>query len=103
MRKQLLADAWFRCVEDTSKRVFWLFWGSPALESKYGITCFGDIELQHNRKLVVTGMSETRMASLLGILAEMIGFYAPILKRDPVYGVDKRTGKRCVVPVQIRQ
>lgn len=100
VRTQLMDDVRFQCVEDTAKRAFWILWGDPALESKYGISCFGDIELQRNRTLIVTAMSEMRMAVLLDVLAEMTGLSQPVAKRDPVYGFDKRTGKRCVIPIK---
>lgn len=46
IHNRLMEDRRLYCVEDTPDRTFWLLWGEPALETKYGIICFGDIELQ---------------------------------------------------------
>ena len=99
IRAQLNDDIRFHCVEDTAKRAFWTLWGNPALESpSYGINCFGDIELQHNRKLVVTALSDNRKAILMDILVRTLGLVVSGVMRNTIHGIDKQTGKKCKIP-----
>ena len=83
VRQKLLADERFNCTEDRPQRGFWTYWGDPYVESEYGILCFGDVELQHRRKLIVTALSEMRMEVLLAVLREMLGDdIKPKIRRD---------------------
>ena len=56
------------CVEDTPHRVFWVYWGDPALDVRYGTLCFGDFELQENHTLLITALSDARMKVLLELV-----------------------------------
>ena len=90
MRQKLLADGRFNCAEDAPQRGFWTYWGDPYVESDHGILCFGDIELQHRRKLIVTALSETRMQVLLAVLREMLGDdIKPKIRREAPYRMPK--------------
>ena len=90
VRQKLLADERFKCTEDTPERGFWTYLGDPYFESEHGILCFGDVELQHKRKLIVTGLSETRMQVLLGVFREMLGDdIKPKIRRDAPQRVPK--------------
>lgn len=102
INERLMGDARLQCVEDTLDRAFWILWGDPALESEFGIMCFGDIELQHRRKLYITTLSSSRMIVLSGILEELMGEHLPKPKvvHDPIHGIDKRTGKKTILPVR---
>ncbi len=91
VHKLLINDARFQCVEDSKKRSFWILCGDPAFDSQYGVNCFGDIELQGNRKLIVTAMSNNRMRLLLDILSKMIVDFHPIVTYDAIYGFKKQT------------
>jgi hypothetical protein len=73
VREKLSADERLICTEDTPKRGFWTYWGAPYLEAEYGILCFWDIELKHNRTLIVTALSEIRMQTLLDVVRDAIG------------------------------
>ncbi len=96
MRERLMDDARLYCTEDTPDRVFWTLWGEPALESEYGIICFGDIELRNRRTLIVSAMSTPRMATLLDLLAgaDDAGLPSPTVEHDPIQVFDKRTRER---------
>ena len=95
VRQKLLADERFKCTQDTPERGFWTYWGDTYFESEHGILCFGDIELQHQRKLIVTALSDTRMAVLLGVLREMLGDdIKPKIQRDAPQRVYKPERKR---------
>jgi len=102
MRERLMDDVRLYCTEDTPDRVFWTLWGEPALESEYGIICFGDIELRHRRTLVVSAMSAPRMAVLLDLLAEAddLELPGPTVEHDPIQVFDKRTRERRELPPQ---
>jgi hypothetical protein len=90
VRQKLLADERLICTEDTPQRGFWTYWGDPYVEDDYGILCFGDVELQHRRKLIVTALSETRMGVLLAVIREMLGDdIKPKLRREAPYRVLK--------------
>lgn len=103
IRDRLMDDLRLHCVEDTPDRTFWNLWGEPALESEYGIICFGDIELQHQQVLIASAMSAPRMAALMDLLAEDaggVGLPDPAVKHDPIDVFDKRTRKRYMLPPQ---
>jgi hypothetical protein len=80
------------CVENTIKRAFWLYWGTPALQSPYGMCCFGDFELIEAHTLVVTAMSDYRMQVLRDLLKSLVGdsLGKPQIKREPVTRIPKR-------------
>ena len=61
-------DVRLYCVEDTPHRVFWVYWGDPALDVPYGTLCFGDFELQENDTLLITALSDVRMETLLEVV-----------------------------------
>ncbi len=61
-------DVRLYCVEDTPDRVFWVYWGDPALDVPYGTLCFGDFELQENDTLLITALSDIRMEVLLEVV-----------------------------------
>jgi hypothetical protein len=77
-----------------------LYWGDPALDDQYGTLCFGDIELKHNRTLLVTTLSDVRMRTLLDLLREIVAdlVAAPKMHYDSAMVVDKRTGNNVQVP-----
>jgi hypothetical protein len=57
------------CIENTPQRAFWTYWGDPAFDTPpFGTLCFGDLELQGNDTLLVSGLSDTRMEVLLDLL-----------------------------------
>ena len=95
IRERLMADRRLRCTEDELARGFWTLFGDPLVEQEYGILCFGDIELKHNRTLVVGAMSDLRMQTLLALLREiaddLLGEPRITYREQPV--VDKRTGE----------
>lgn len=95
VRERLAADPRFRCTEDTPARAFWAFHGDPVIEDRYGLLCFGDLELKKNRILLVTAMSDLRMQTLLAVLQEIASDLLgdPRRSRDPDVVIDKRTGK----------
>jgi hypothetical protein len=92
IRARLAADARFRCVDDSRKSSFWIFWGDPPVKDPYGTLCFGDVELKHNRTLLVSAMSDLRMQTLLGIVAEIAGdtLALPQMHYDPVPVIHKQ-------------
>ncbi len=97
VRRALMGDIRLRCTEDTPERAFWIHEGNPAIQTPYGIMCFGDIELQHHHTLFVTAMSDLRMRALLNLLREDCGDLGrPRIKYEPVQVIDKRTGKSVV-------
>ena len=90
-----MADWRLRCTDTSQASAFWVFHGHPAVEEQYGILCFGDVELKHNRTLLVTGMSDLRMQTLLALLQEIAGdcLGEPRVSHDPVMVIDKNTGE----------
>ena len=70
------------CVEDTPHRVFWIYWGDPALDVRYGTLCFGDFELQENHTLLITALSDARMEVLLE-LVRPLKLGTPRIKLEP--------------------
>ena len=63
-----MADERLHCVDESEASSFWILWGDPALQDPYGILCFCDFELKHNRTLLVTSMSDARMRVQLRLL-----------------------------------
>jgi len=95
VRERLMADRRLRCTDTSQASAFWVFHGYPPVEDQYGFLCFGDIELKHNRTLLVTAMSDLRMQTLLALLQELAGdcLIEPHMSQDPVLVIDKNTGK----------
>ena len=86
-------------MEATPARSFWVYWGEPALQSRYGIICFGDFELRERRTLIVTAMSDRRMRTLLGVLRDTgVSLPAPRMSYDRVQVIEKSTGKVELLP-----
>ncbi len=88
LRARLQAEERLYCVEDAPNRAFWIYWGDPDVEAAEGMLCFGDIELRPNGALVVTALSERRMAALSD-LVRPLQVSAPQLQRDVVSPVEK--------------
>lgn len=82
------------CVEDTSQRAFWTYWGDPAFDTPpYGTLCFGDLELQEDNTLFVSGLSDARMEVLLDLLSPLkLG--TPKIQRDAFPRLEKPDRKR---------
>src|SRR5437763_3948337 len=80
------------CVEDTPHRVFWVYWGEPALDVPYGTLCFGDFELQDNHTLLVTALSDARMEVLLE-LVRPLNLGTPQMQKDPAPRLEKPVWK----------
>lgn len=99
---RFMDDVRLHCVEDTPARAFWILWGEPALESEYGIICFGDIEFQYQQTLIVTSMSASRMAVLLDVVAQAggVGLPSPTVEHGPIQVFDKQTRERYGLPPQ---
>jgi len=95
MRQRLMADPRFRCVDDSQASAFWIYHGEPVIEDQYGLLCFGDLELKHNRTLLLTAMSDLRMETLLVVLEQIAGdlLDKPRRSREPDVVIDKRIGK----------
>lgn len=101
IHERLMDELRFYCVEDTPDRTFWTLWGEPALESEYGILCFGDLELQYQQVLIASAMSTPHMAVLMDLLAEDaggVGLPDPAVEHGPIPVFDKRTRKRYMLP-----
>jgi hypothetical protein len=64
--------------------------------------CFGDIELQNNRTLIVTALSRSPIDVLTQLLKEIIGeAWEPTeMEYTPITAIDNQTGKQCVLPVE---
>ena len=89
LKQRLDDDPRLAITEDTPSGGFWIYWGDPALEDpEYGILCFGDLELRPDGTLLVTAISDVRMQTLLGLLAEIaadcLGPVPPIQKEPPL-------------------
>ena len=80
------------CVEDTPHRVFWVYWGEPALDVSYGTLCFGDIELLGSHTLLVSALSDARMEVLLEIVRPL-NLGTPQMRRDPTPRLEKPVRK----------
>ena len=81
-------DERLSCVEDAFPQAFWNYWGDPAFETPYGMLCFGDFELQEDRTLLVTAISDKRMQVLLDLL-QPLNLGVPPIQRDPARRIDK--------------
>jgi len=81
------------CVEDTPQRAFWTYWGDPAFDTPpFGTLCFGDLELQENHTLFVSGLSDARMEVLLDLLSPLrLG--TPKIQRDAFPRLEKPARK----------
>jgi len=81
------------CVEDTPQRAFWTYWGNPAFDTPpFGTLCFGDLELQGNDTLLVSGLSDTRMEVLLDML-HPLKLGTPKMQLDPFPRLEKPARK----------
>ena len=77
------------CIEDTPRRAFWTYWGDPAFDTPpLGTLCFGDLELQGNDTLLVSGLSDTRMEVLLDLL-HPLKLNTPQMQLDPFPRLEK--------------
>jgi hypothetical protein len=99
IRERLMAERRLRCTDTSRASTFWIFFGEPPVVDQYGILCFGDFELKHNRTLVVTGVSDLRMQTLLALLQEIVAnvLGEPRITYDTLPVIDKRTGKSRVL------
>ncbi len=94
IRRAMMDEVRVHDVELTPEHSFWIYWGEPALESRYGIVCFGDFELRDGRTLIVTAMSDRRMRVLRALLRESgVALPAPRMRYDRIQVIDKRTGE----------
>ncbi len=84
----LQKDTRLYCVQDTPPQAFWILWGDPAFEAPYGIHCFGDLELQRDRTLLVTALSEKRMEVLIDLL-QPLKLGTPQIQYDPQPKLEK--------------
>src|SRR5258708_17413041 len=77
------------CVEDSPQRAFWTYWGDPAFDTPpFGTLCFGDLELQGDDTLLVSGLSDARMEVLLDLLSPLkLG--TPKIQRDAFPRLEK--------------
>ena len=85
-------DVRLYCVEDTPPRVFWVYWGDPALDVPYGTLCFGDLELRNNHTLLLTALSDVRMEVLLE-LVRPLNLGTPQMHKDPAPRLEKPVRK----------
>ena len=76
------------CVQDTPQRVFWIYWGDPAIKARYGILCFGDLELQEDSTLLITALSDARMEILLELVSPL-NLGTPQMQLEPFTYVEK--------------
>jgi hypothetical protein len=82
------------CVEERQQRAFWIYWGDPAFDTPpFGTLCFGDLELQGDDSLLVSGLSDARMEVLLGLLRPL-DLDTPKMQRDPFPRLEKPGRKR---------
>jgi len=88
----LQEDVRLFCVEDTQQRTFWIYWGDPALDTRYGTICFGDIELKKNRTLLMTALSDIRMKTLLDLISPL-NLGTPQIEREPIIRLEKPVRK----------
>lgn len=94
IRQYLHDDMRLQCAEDTPARSFWMVWGTPARESRYGIISFGDIELRDQHTLAITALSPLRLQWIFTILADVLppGVASPTVTTGPIQWIDKQTG-----------
>ncbi len=82
------------CVEDTPQRAFWTYWGDPAFDTPpFGTLCFGDLELQEDHTLFVSGLSDARMEVLLNLLSPL-DLGTPKIQRDAYPRLEKPGRKK---------
>jgi hypothetical protein len=82
------------CVEDTPQRAFWIYWGDPAFDTPpLGTLCFGDLDLQEDHTLLVSGLSDARMEVLLDLLRPL-KLDTPNMQLDPFPRPEKPGRKR---------
>lgn len=95
IRKQLMADTRFKCIDDSVVGGFWLLWGEEPFQNQYGTLCFGDLELKDNQTFFVVAMNHLRMQTLLDLLREIVGDYlsVPQIQHNETQVIDKWTGK----------
>jgi len=92
VRDFLQDDVRVFCTEDTKQGTFWIYWGTPALETPHGILCFGDFELKKNRTLVITALSDIRMKTLLDVISPL-NLGTPQIQREPIIRPEKAVRK----------
>jgi len=80
------------CVEDTKQRMYWTYWGVPALKTPSGIVSFGDIELIKNRTLLMTAISDVRMNTLLDVISPL-NLGTPQIQREHIIRLEKPVRK----------
>jgi hypothetical protein len=85
-------DARLYCVEDTKQRMYWTYWGVPALKAPSGIVSFGDIEIIENRTLLISALSDVRMKTLLDVISPL-NLGTPQIQRDPIIRLGKPARK----------
>src|SRR6202043_3584271 len=88
----LQADKRLYCTVDTPHRVFWAYWGDPAIDVRHGRLCFGDFELQENHTLLITALSDTRMEALLEVVRPL-NLGTPQMQLEPFTHVEKQPQK----------
>lgn len=100
LRERLLADPRLYCVEDRPEKAFWVYWGDPPVESRYGTYCFGDLELKRDATLTASATTARRMQNLLDLLGEIAGdcLGTPRMHYEPIPLIEKATGKRMQLP-----
>ena len=82
LRARLEEDERLYEVQTTRQGGFWIYWGDPAYDAPYGTLCFGDLELKRRHSLLVSALSEQRLATVLELLSPL-QLEPPQLQRDP--------------------
>ena len=80
------------CVEDTKQRMYWTYWGVPALKAPSGMVTFGDIELIKNRTLLINALSDVRINTLLDLISPL-NLGTPQIQREPIIRPEKSVRK----------
>lgn len=93
VRNFLQDDVRVFCTVDTKQCTFWIYWGTPALETPHGILCFGDFELKRNRTLLITALSDIRMQTLLDLISPL-NLGTPQIEREPILPLEKPIRKK---------
>ena len=88
----LREDERLYCVEDTKQRMYWTYWGVPALKAPSGIVSFGDIELIENHTLMINALSDVRMKILLDLISPL-NLGTPQIQRNPIMSPPKPVRK----------
>ena len=99
VRARLMDDPRLHCSQDSPERSFWIYQGNPAMKTRRGIMCFGDIKLQKNRTLCIIAMSDLRRRILLRLLKEDCGdlLGRPTIQYRPMKILDKQTGEDVIL------